>query len=497
VNAPRKTSHSAPFVVCAALALFGAVGLITFLNRPHSEVHLWVLVQLVLCGGGWWHEGRRGRLEPFNPIVIASAVGVLMYGLQALLVNRGTDLFLSVVRPGYQANPGVVLVVVRLQALGLAAMWGAWLLAARRAPKRDEHLALRFSSPGRVRLRGWAVFGVGIASTGVLILSSGGLSSLLIRLSDRVDLFAGKNYLVVATLWLPVVAAARLLSQGRREFRGATTAVVLTGIAASILTGSKANIGIALILLGIPFALSRGIRIRILSAAGLSLLLIVALSGYNLYFRDSRPRGVAFSQAIEDRGGVIDAFFGGFLANTFFGHQTMLLAVESVPTNRPYFGLYNIRALAEAPLPRSIRPDKKEALPGPFTSLVAPGLRKQGTTLPPTLFGEGYLTAGALGVTSAGAALGLASGALYSRRLRSGRLYLSSVVLSASMLHVMRGELYSVTILIVAVMAAVWLVVPPRTRLVDRLCDSPGSMPTGRSAAEAVLGGAARHVSAS
>ena len=138
-----------------------------------------------------------------------------------------------------------------------------------------------------------------------------------------------------------------------------------------------------------------------------------------------------------------------FVGNTFFGHQALMIGSEFFPDPNPYLWTYSLRATVSAPIPRAIYESKPDSIASPFTIAFAPEFRKRGSSVPPTLFGEGLISFGPIGMIAYAFMYGFAVDALYRRRRRSNlALYLSALGV-ASMLHVLRGELLASTVFLI------------------------------------------------
>jgi oligosaccharide repeat unit polymerase len=125
--------------------------------------------------------------------------------------------------------------------------------------------------------------------------------------------------------------------------------------------------------------------------------------------------------------------------------------VEFFPTGHSYLTWYSFKATALAPIPRAWFGGKPDSIATPFTNAFAPSFRTGGSSVPPSLLGEGYISFGAAGVVLYASGYGLFTGYVYRHRFRSPRMLYLAAVSAGSMLQILRGEMLASTVFFLVV----------------------------------------------
>ncbi len=394
--------------------------------------------------------GAARRFDPLAPRIIFAATFLMSYSWQALLVESSTDRFLKPF--GLEGMVGDELsAAIMLSTAGALAFFVGQYAADRVRLRHSQEYSVGLQSAVKPQAEyiAYSVFWIGVALTLALVHLSGGLSAHLDILYDRLRRSEGRGYLFLGPS-LMIFATSALVASRRGSMTSAGVRVMIGAcFLASLLTGSKTTIGI----LAVTLVLIRHWAWRSFSLARVAIFVVVAVLGlsmYNVIFRDAIPRSVPISKSLADRGGLVGLVSDGFVGNTFFGLQALMIAHSKFPEENEFLGTYSFRATLLAPVPRVLYPDKPDSIAAPFTRSFLPGLYESGTSIPPTLMGEGFISFGPIGVAAYSSALGIFYSLAYRSRYRSAFSLYRASVLTGALLFVLRGELLATTVLLVS-----------------------------------------------
>ncbi|MEA9997369.1 O-antigen polymerase, partial [Pseudomonas sp. AA4] len=227
------------------------------------------------------------------------------------------------------------------------------------------------------------------------------------------------------------------------------------GLGICALQGQKSTIFIIILSL-ICVRHYRVKKVSLIKGAILGAVMFISLMIYHLLKQELLATGRFFF--INDEDGVFLSFLH-FLATQFTGNlmqlQTMTVLVDAMPEHLEWQNGTTLLMVVLILIPSSIFPDKPTTAAGVFTGAFWPEQwLSTGTTLPPGIFGELYMNFGVLGVISGGVLLGIIWGRLYGAVVyapRSDRAIGVYAIAIASMLHLFRGELASVILLIASI----------------------------------------------
>lgn len=299
-----------------------------------------------------------------------------------------------------------------------------------------------------------------LAFAAILIIL-GGVWGLLYGASDRIRAFAGLNGLfLLQNLFLSVSLAwfIRLTGSKKRTLseRFCFWLYFFSGLFICALQGQKSTIFI-IVLAMIVVRHYRVKSVNLIKGAVLGGVMFVSLMAYHLFKQEFLVAGKFFF--INEEQGVFLSFIH-FLATQFTGNlmqlQTMTVLVDAMPERLEWQNGTTLLMLVLILIPSGLFPDKPLTAAGVFTEAFWPDKwLLQGTTMPPGIFGELYMNFGTLGVLFGGFFLGLIGGRLYGAVIynpqsdRALGLYALAV---ASLLHLFRGELASVALLIASIL---------------------------------------------
>lgn len=305
-------------------------------------------------------------------------------------------------------------------------------------------------------------------SAGVFLLIVyliGGLDELLAGASDRTRQFSGLQGLFLALNILAsvnVVWFLRVCSKKARAFEIILFATVaLLSLLILSLQGQKST----LFILIATWAVIYNIRVRkflLAELAGGAAVLFVILMGYHIYKQEYLVLGRVVSL------GSGEQFWGSvyiFLNDQFFGNfmqlQTMSVLMEGTPIPLSFQYGYTYVAGALLLVPKALFPDKPLPSTGIFTEAFWPrAWIDTGTTLPPGIFGEGYMNFGIFGALGLGYLAGFVMGRLHGRVRKAPDDDLALIYYSlamASMLHFFRGELATPLFAVLSIALPCWL----------------------------------------
>ncbi|MBP5139198.1 oligosaccharide repeat unit polymerase, partial [Pseudomonas chlororaphis] len=198
-------------------------------------------------------------------------------------------------------------------------------------------------------------------------------------------------------------------------------------------------------------------RVSLVKGAVLGFVMFVSLMIYHLLKQELLATGRFFF--INEEQGVFLSFVH-LLATQFTGNlmqlQTMTVLVDAMPKGLEWQNGSTLLMIVLILIPSGLFPDKPLTAAGVFTGAFWPDKwLMEGTTLPPGIFGELYMNFGALGVLFGGLFLGLLWGRLYGAVIynpKSDRALGVYALAVASMLHLFRGELASVALLVASIL---------------------------------------------
>ena len=303
---------------------------------------------------------------------------------------------------------------------------------------------------------------VAILAFATILFLLGGISGLLQGASDRTRAFAGLNGLFLLQNLLLSVSLAwfiRLTRDKKKSFfeRVCFWVYFLGGLLICSLQGQKST----LFIIVLSLVIVRHYRIKqvsFLKCVLLGAVMFVTLMVYHLFKQQYLVTG-SFSFVNQDQGVFLSLLH--FLMIQFTGNlmqlQTMTVLIDAMPQVLEWQNGKTLLMLVLILLPSVLFPNKPLTAAGIFTGAFWPNMwLLQGTTMPPGIFGEFYMNFGVLGVLVGGLLLGIIWGRLHGAVIyspKSDRALGVYALTVASMLHLFRGELASVALL----MASIWL----------------------------------------
>jgi len=398
------------------------------------------------------------RIDPFWPPLMFSGFIFLGYVVPLPQFLRGADRFTLLRDNAIVLSDralSMTLLIVILAVLGFyAGFSGLGRRGKGYGAKGELNRPVMEGRRGRLIRLGilYTAAGLSIFCIGLALI--GGIDVLLSGLGDRLRLFEGLNYffgalnllLSFALLWW-----GYLLAQGQPRVIGfwlyALGSIFLVG-----LMGSKSTLFVFALAMAIMYHYAYR-RITVPKILVGSAFLLVSLTFYALYVREYLavgefvtvdPQGALYDEASRAVG---DEFGGNFIQL-----QVLTLLVERVPGELPLQFGKTFLSLFAMPIPRIFWENKPITAPGTLTLAFWPDLwLEQGTTIPPGLIGEVYMNFGVLGIFPCM----FGFGRIFSwaqRRLREGnsdaRHWTLNALLSAMLLHYIRGEFVAPTVLL-------------------------------------------------
>ncbi|MBI6908502.1 O-antigen polymerase [Pseudomonas palleroniana] len=300
-----------------------------------------------------------------------------------------------------------------------------------------------------------------LLSLGAILVLLGGISGLLHGASDRIRAFAGLNGLFLLQNLLLSVSLAWFIRLTRHDKKSRIErfcfwVYFLGGIFVCALQGQKSTIFVIILSL-IIVRHYRVKRVSLVKGAVLGFVMFVSLMAYHLFKQEFLATG-RFFFINEDQG--IFLSFVHFLAVQFTGNlmqlQTMTVLIDSMPQRLEWQNGTTLLMIILILIPSGLFPDKPLTAAGVFTGAFWPDKwLMEGTTLPPGIFGELYMNFGAPGVLFGAFFLGIIWGRLYGAVIynpQSDRALGIYALAVASMLHLFRGELASVALLVASIL---------------------------------------------
>jgi len=328
----------------------------------------------------------------------------------------------------------------------------------------------QFAAPTKVRYiasarifsqRSFVLTVIALLAFTMILVVLGGVSGLLQGASDRIRAFAGLNGLfLLQNLFLSVSLAwfIRLTRGEKRKLseRFCFWLYFFVGLFICALQGQKSTIFIIVLSL-IIVRHYRVQRVSLVKGAVLGFVMFVSLMIYHLLKQEFLATGKFFF--INEEQGVFLSFVN-FLATQFTGNlmqlQTMTVLVDAMPHGLEWQNGTTLLMIVLILIPSGLFPDKPLTAAGVFTGAFWPDKwLMEGTTLPPGIFGELYMNFGFFGVLFGGLFLGLLWGRLYGAVIynpKSDRALGVYALAVASMLHLFRGELASVALLVASIL---------------------------------------------
>lgn len=410
----------------------------------------------------WAVAAGRRRLDLFEPIIMLSGIWALGYLVPAILVLTGVDP--TWLRWQTRVDGGVAGLVFR--ALMLALIGFVSLLIGYYAPVPAVRPGAPPAPVSGLSLNRWQWVAIAaIAASFMLFLSRvGGIEVVMANLNDRVRLFAGNNFLLLplqALLGFAVLAHARRLL-ANRPMDGWLIAGTVIAFALNTFQASKTTLfGAAVALVVVWHYLRR--PLRVLPAAALVVLAMVAAVTFDLFFREYLILREVVT--VDLGGGVLRLASQGwaFLAqDAFLQLQTLMVMIDGMPerlgwqAGAPYLG-----SLLAA-VPRGLYPGKPPVGTEIFSRAFFPDLLAGGTSIPTSLLGEFYMNFGPLGVIIGCLLAGVALRRLYIRMTRSSSTplaWMTYACVCGTLFPWVRGDTFGPTVFFLSVVVPSWLLV--------------------------------------
>ena len=316
-------------------------------------------------------------------------------------------------------------------------------------------------------LRAGILLVIGLLSIALLVYLVGGVSNWLQAGGNRIREFAGLNFIVLLQNGLLAVSMGWFIkiTDVTTRFRAhhhllflIFSLFVLVLIA---FQGAKSTLFVYLFaMLVIWHSKVRPLPLWRLAIIGA--IFYVSLMIYHLMKQEYLVVG-HFVFYNPDDGWIIS--FARFLSQQLTGNlmqvQTMAVLVDAIPNDLELQYGATLKMVFLIWVPSLLYPDKPLTAPGVFTTALWPEKWiAEGTTMPPGLFGEFFMNFGLLGPIVGAVIFGAIYGVLYMRAVQFGRQIDVGVyaVMAGLLLHYFRGELASVTVLLLSlIIPLAWL----------------------------------------
>lgn len=325
------------------------------------------------------------------------------------------------------------------------------------------------ASPGGLsfEFRATIISAIGLISVVLLIYLVGGIGSWLQAGSDRIRVFAGLNFIVLLQNGLLAVSIGWFIkiTDGLKNFRAYRHCgfLVFSSLVFALVAfqGAKSTLFVYLFaMLVIWHAKVKSLSFWRLSVIGA--ILYVSLMAYHLVKQEYLA--VGYFVFYEPNDGWIISFVR-FLSQQLTGNlmqlQTMTVLVDAIPDELNFQYGETLKMVFLIWVPSLLYADKPLTAPGVFTTALWPEKWiAEGTTMPPGLFGEFFMNFGLFGVIPGSVFFGFIYGVLYMRAVQyGGQANLGLYALMAGLLlHYFRGELASVTVLLLSLaIPLVWV----------------------------------------
>ncbi len=307
--------------------------------------------------------------------------------------------------------------------------------------------------------RAVAMASLGFITFFLIVYSIGGFGQILTGASDRTRAFAGLQGLFLALnvlISVSIVWYIRILSRKRSLFEKALFFFyTLVSFAIIALQGQKSTLFIMVAAMAIIYNCKlKKIRLQTIVVGVVSLFILLMI--YHIYKQEYLVLGrvVSISGGAQFWSSVYE-FLNSQIFGNFMQLQTMSVLIEGMPLPLSYQYGYTYWAGLLMLVPRSIFPDKPLPSTGIFTESFWPAAWQDlGTTLPPGLFGEAYMNFGVAGTIISGLLFGYVLGrfrASFEQNRNGDMVLIYYAILVASILHFFRGELASVTYLMLSI----------------------------------------------
>ncbi len=429
-----------------------------------------------------------------TPAGIVAATGVLMFVLRPITVATT-----GVTSPGALADSRQFTPALR-DAASIALTWCIlffaafalvyyWRVAhararlsplagARPAPMSEQGVRVRDVSATALQSAAVLTAFLALATTALLIQSSGGISGYFSGISNRSEFLSGRSFLVFGYVPVQVALIATVLHRRRLGLPVWRTLPVLLAVGALIVAGLAGGgrgpfiVGVALPLLMLKQVGPKPLSLRAIGAFGAVMLLFAV--GYSVFVRGAQfddGRSAAAFQS-DPVGTTISQLSSGAETRPF-DSLIRLSEVQAQPDFVYQWGA-TYAAVPSWFVPRGLWEDKPYGGGNTwFTSTYVPryyGAARVETSV--SAVGEAFGNFGWIGVGVAGAALGVLAGAFSRERLARRSLLgaTATVCLTGQLFSLVRGDLYqggSVTIATLAVVGLVYLLVTRRSSTRD------------------------------
>lgn len=316
-------------------------------------------------------------------------------------------------------------------------------------------------------LRAAIISAIGLLSVVLLIYLVGGMSNWLQASSNRTREFAGLNFIVLLQNGLLAVSIGWFIkiTDSRSGFRARHNLLFLVfSLFVFILVafqGAKATLFVYLFAILVIWH-SRIKPLHFLRLAIIGIIFYILLMVYHLVKQEYLVVGYFMFYNPND-GWIISfvRFLSQQLTVNLMQVQTMTVLVDAIPSDLDLQYGATLKMVFLIWIPSLLYPDKPLTAPGIFTTALWPEKWiDEGTTMPPGLFGELFMNFGVFGAVIGAVIFGVIYGVFYMRAVYFGRqvdvgLY---AVMAGLMLHYFRGELASVTVLLLSlVIPLAWL----------------------------------------
>lgn len=399
VARPRSATP-AMVVVTAAIAVAGAWA-ISSLTRGAAGVNesLPFLLLTAVIGLAVVNESASNQVSLLSPFFIVSATYFIMFAAVPLADVHFNNPIIH--HAPWSPASWVIL-------LGYVVLYGGYRAVFALLPPRDQGRRFEWS-PTRSELLAWTLLFVAIGALFLELLSIGGLSTYVLKFSQRRLLIkSGLSYIKIATLAMPgilLLMGAWLAAPSRRRamaFLLALPPVLL----ASALGGQRWRDLTVLVAIVAAYHFGR----RRIPKAALGVLMVL-IAGLFVYYGSQRSY-IGTRQTAPSIVGTSN-FYQNYVSHQELSQfRNFVLMLEGVPGQLPFqHGATFLSVIPGAPFPTA---------GFLFSSTFYANLYSGGTSIAPSLPGELYLNFGfpgiVVGMVLFGAALGLLEASFKRRR---------------------------------------------------------------------------------
>ncbi|MEW6404722.1 MAG: O-antigen polymerase [Chloroflexota bacterium] len=239
-----------------------------------------------------------------------------------------------------------------------------------------------------------------------LIVSAGGMRAYLQSVASRQLFFYGRYYIYILIDLFPEVSCfflaalyERWKSYPRPVLVSAFIVVAGANLLVSLLAGNRSTFLIGFL---IPVMIFWHYRIKPIRLAQATVAVVVVLFASILYIGTFRGGNVAERLTLANLQGNIATSFRNISSLMFGGpdlvqFDVLMVTMQEIPANHPYFAGDSLKALAAFPIPRALYPDKPVRGNWLFTEAIFPAWRVNLSGFTVSYLGDWYMNFGVVG----------------------------------------------------------------------------------------------------